>query len=110
MGYFAAPGDGPAGEPRKLLDEAVRRCDISSWPYPIIKYLCGEIDESTLTAAAATDDDRLTDVHCFLGLKAASENKKDAALAHFRWVKEHGISEFLQYAISVCELDRLEGK
>ena len=92
-----------------LLDEAARRCDVSSWPYPIAKYLRGEIDESTLIAAA-TDDDRLTDVHCFLGLKAESENKKDAALTHFRWVKEHGNPGFFQYAIGVCELDGLEGK
>jgi lipoprotein NlpI len=109
MGHFAARRDGHADQAKALLDEAASRCDTSAWPYPVVKYLRGEIDESKLLAAA-TDDDRMTEVHCFLGLKSLNENKKSAALSHFLWVKEHGNPSLTQYAISLIELDRLEGK
>ena len=38
----------------------------------------------------------------------ALKGKKDAAIAHFRWVKEHGNQSFTEYAIAVAELERLE--
>ena len=52
----------------------------------------------------------MTEVRCFLGLKSLNENKKSAVLSHFLWVKEHGNPSLTQYAISLIELDRLEGK
>ncbi len=90
-----------------LLDDAAVRCDTSAWPYPIIKHLRGEIDEAKLMAAT-TDDDRMTEVRCFLGLKALQEGKQDAARTHFRWVTEHGNASYTQYAICLIEFDRLE--
>jgi hypothetical protein len=75
----------------------------------VVNYLRGEIDEPKLMGAA-NDDDRRTEVRCFLGLKSLNENKKSAALSHFLWVKEHGNPSLNQYAISLIELDRLEGK
>jgi hypothetical protein len=74
----------------------------------VVKYLRGEIDESKLLATAA-DGNRMTEVHCFLGLRSLQENKKSAAPSHFLWVKEHGNPSLTQYAISLIELDRLEG-
>jgi lipoprotein NlpI len=109
LGYFAARRDGQPDEAKALLDDAASRCDTSAWPYPVVKYLRGEIDEPKLMAAA-NDDERRTEVHCFLGLWSLQQGKKEAALAHFRWVKEHGDPAVTQYAISVIELDRLEGK
>jgi hypothetical protein len=75
----------------------------------VVKYLRGEIDESKLLAGAS-DDDRMTEVCCLLDLRSLQENQKSAALSHFLWVKEHGNPSLAHYAISLIELDRLEGK
>ena len=83
MGCFASRRDGQTDLAKKLLDDAAARCDTSAWPYPIIKHLRGEIDEAKLIAAA-TDDDRMTEVRCFLGLDCLQHGKKDAARTHFR--------------------------
>jgi hypothetical protein len=106
---FAALRDGQPDQATKLLGEAERRCDTAAWPYPIIKYLRGEIDEATLTAAAS-DSDRMTELNCFLGLGCLQKEKREAALDHFRWVMEHGNPDLTQYAISPAELDHLKGK
>jgi hypothetical protein len=52
----------------------------------------------------------MTEVRCFLGLDLRRKDKKEAAIAHFRWVKEHGNPSITEFAISLAELDRLEGK
>ena len=53
----------------------------------------------------------MTEARCFLGLDALAENGRDeAAMAHFRWVKDYGNPQFSQYAISISELDRLESE
>ena len=109
MAYFAALRDGKRDQAKGILDDAAARCDTSAWPYPIVKFLRGEIDEAKLMAAA-TDDDRMTEVRCFLGLKCLQDDQKAAALSHFRWVTEHGNPSYTEYAISLCELDRLERK
>lgn len=109
MEYFWARNDGHRDQSSRLLDEAAQKCDPSAWPYPVIKYLRGEIGESTLMAAG-NERDRMTDVRCFLGLKALREGKNDIAPEHFRWVVEYGNASSTQYAISLIELDRLEGK
>ena len=109
MAYFTAQCAGKADLATAMLRDAAAHCDTSAWPYPMIKYLRGELDDAKLMAAA-TDDDRMTEVRCFLGLKAFQEGKQDAARTHFRWVIEHGNASSTQYAISLIELDRLEGK
>ena len=37
-----------------------------------------------------------------------AQRKKDAAIAHFRWVKEHGNQARVPYEIALAELERLE--
>jgi lipoprotein NlpI len=56
----------------------------------------------------ATDDDKRTVARCYLGLDHVIRGRKDEALAHFRWVGEHGRVTFLEYTIALAELERLE--
>jgi hypothetical protein len=79
--------------------------EATAWPYPIVKYLRGEIDESTLAAAA---NDKMTEVRCFLGLEASQKGRIEGALTHFHWVKENDNPRFNQYAMSIAELERLD--
>ncbi len=106
---FGSFADRRAGRPdraRGMLDEAAAKGDTSAWPFPIIRHLQGKLDEAALLAAA-DDDDKRTEARCYLGLEALEEGRTDAALEHFRWVKERGNRRFTQYAISVAELGRL---
>jgi tetratricopeptide (TPR) repeat protein len=109
LAHFAALRAGRNGQAKSFLDDAAARCDKSVWPYPVVEYLRGESKEATILAAA-TDNEKMTEVRCFLGLDLIQKKEKDLALAHFRWVKEHGNPRTLEYAIALAELDRLKSK
>ena len=91
------------------VDDAAARCDTSAWPYPVVKYLRGEIDEAKLLATA-TDVEKMTEARCYLGLKLIQQKQKEAALVHLYWVTEHGDPSFLEYTVAQAEIDRLTGR
>jgi tetratricopeptide (TPR) repeat protein len=106
LGYLAATqaGDKPAAE--RFLEDYIDKLD-ETWPYPVVQFLRGDIDEPALLKLS-TDDAKRTDTHCVLGVHYAIQGHKDEALAHFRWVTDHGRKTFMAYTIAVTELDRLE--
>ncbi len=106
LDHFVARRAGQDGRAKEILDAAKARCDTSAWPYPIIAYLRGELDEAKLLASAINHD-KMTEARCYLGLQMLAMGRKAAAEAHFRWVKDRGNSRFTQHALSVAELDRL---
>jgi lipoprotein NlpI len=106
IGHFAARRVGRHDEARRFLDDAATRCDASSWPYPVVRFLRGEINEKELVAMA-TDRPRATEIRCFLGLHYALSGRPEAAIAQFRWVKENGMASFAEYRIALAELDRI---
>ena len=107
LGHFAArqAGDEPTAK-RFLNDlrrEARRRLALPGGP----AFLRGEIDEVALLKLAV-DDGKRTEAHCFLGLDHALNGRKEEAMTHFRWVKDHGTVAFIEYTIALAELERLE--
>jgi tetratricopeptide (TPR) repeat protein len=106
FGHFAARQATKEAEANQFLKDAKGKLD-KTWPYPAIQFLIGEIDEANLLKQA-TDKDKQTETRCYLGLDHALRGRKKEALAHLRWVKEHGNSSFTEYAIALVELDRLE--
>jgi tetratricopeptide (TPR) repeat protein len=109
LGHFAALRGGRNDQAKSFLDEAAARADKSVWPYPVVGYLRGESTQSELLAAA-TDNDKMTEVRCFLGLDLIQKKENDSALAHFRWVKEHGNRRSVEYVIALAELAKLTAK
>ncbi|HMF16924.1 MAG TPA: hypothetical protein VKE98_06920, partial [Gemmataceae bacterium] len=107
LGHFAARQAGKETEEKLFLREAADKLDPSAWPYPIVKFLRGEIEEAALLKSA-TDNDKQTEARCYLGLHHVLKGEKKKALAHFRWVKDHGSPDFTEYLIAVAELERLE--
>ena len=97
-------GNEPAAK-RFLKDSAGKLNE--TWPYPVVQFLRGDIDEAALLNLS-TDDDKRTEARCFLGIDHAIKGRKGEALAHFRWVKEHGNTSYTEYTIAVAELERLE--
>ena len=106
IGYFTAHGTREDRQAKALLDQATTRCG-TGWPRPIVRYVRGEIDETQLLASAS-DNDKMTQARYYLGLDLLQRGQKETALTHFRWIKEHGNPQFLEYRFALSELDRLD--
>jgi lipoprotein NlpI len=90
----------------KILEEASGRLDASAWPYPVVHYLQGALTAEELLARA-TDNDKLTEAHAYIGLDLSLKGRSDDALPHLRWVAEHGNKNFVEYPLALSELERL---
>jgi tetratricopeptide (TPR) repeat protein len=106
LGCLSARIAGDKKDAARFLDESRGKL-AENWPYPVVRHLRGEIDAAALLAASV-DRDKQTETHCYLGYIDLLENRRAAALTHFRWVKENGSKEFLEHHIAVAELARLE--
>ncbi|HBB88327.1 MAG TPA: hypothetical protein DC047_11990 [Blastocatellia bacterium] len=89
------------------LKEEQSRIDKGLWPYPVVQYLLDEISVQDLLKRA-TDNDKQTEVHAYLGLNFSLAEKREEALEQLRWVKEHGNKDFFEYRVALAELERLE--
>ena len=102
LGYRRA---GREREAAAVLEEAAIRCDTSSWPYPVIEYM--RHSEAAKLLAAATNNDRKTEAHTYIGMDLLLKGRVDEARAHFSWVREYGNKRFLEYPLALAELIRL---
>jgi ribosomal protein L35AE/L33A len=93
-----------------FLDDAIKNYNLSQWPGPIISFLRSEKGSADEVLKQATDNDKLTEAHAYLGLVLALNEKRADALTHLRWVKEHGNKGFVEYGMAIAEIDRLEVK
>jgi tetratricopeptide (TPR) repeat protein len=107
LGHVAARLAGDPAQAKAFLEGTPGKLDSSAWPYPLVKLLRGEIDEPALLSGAVADDEK-TDARCFLGLDQLINDHKDKALAHFRWVRDHGDPTSVFHVIALAELERLE--
>jgi tetratricopeptide (TPR) repeat protein len=101
---------GKTAEAKEILELSAKRSNTSSWPYRIISYLRGEVTGDALVSMAAGSNDRLTEAHGYIGLDLLLKDQKDLAVTHFKWVKERGNRNFVEYIFSTIELNRLEGE
>jgi len=108
VGYFGYRESGRDTGAAKIIDSALAKCDSAAWPYPIFKYLKHTITEEQLLAEA-TDNDKLTEAHAYLGLDLSLSGHRDEARAHLLWVKEKGNKRFVEYPLALAELNRLKG-
>ena len=69
-------------EARQFLTDFKDRGDTTAWPYPIVRYLLGEIDGPELLKQA-TDNGKLTESRCYLGLDLVLKRKPEEAISHF---------------------------
>lgn len=106
LGYRQA---GMAAEAQKVLLEAEKNCDTAAWPYPVIKYLKGEISSEELLRAA-DDTGKKTEAHTYIGMDLLLKGMSAEAREHFAWVKEYGNNRFLEHPLAIAELNRLGGR
>lgn len=103
LGYRRA---GDAASAKQVLDAAARLANTQTWAYTIVKFLRGEITADALMEQA-TNNDRLTEAHAYLGMDLLLRDRKEEAAAHFEWVREQGNRSFIEYKLALAELDRL---
>ena len=101
LGYRLA---GKANEAKEILDLAAKRSNTATWPYRLIMYLRGELTAEALLAQA-TNNDRMTEAHGYIGMDLLLKDQKEDALTHFRWVKEHGNKNFVEYKLALIQLN-----
>jgi tetratricopeptide (TPR) repeat protein len=107
IAHFGFRKAGRADDAAKILVEAAARSDASVWPYPVLRYLQRSLTEKELLAQAS-DNDKLTEAHAYVGLDLSLSGNREAAIQHLRWVKENGNQRFVEYPLALAELSRLE--
>ncbi|MBC7931608.1 MAG: tetratricopeptide repeat protein [Rubrivivax sp.] len=106
LGLLRSRQSAPAA---RLLEDVPARLDASQWPYPVIRFLRREITKEELLKLA-TDNDKLTEAHAYVGLYLSLSGETDSALPHLRWVGEHGNKNFVEYPLALAEMKRLEAE
>lgn len=101
LGARRAQDDGAA---KTFLDDVESKADKSLWPYPVARYLKGEIDQETLLSLAG-DDAKTTEARFYLAFDQLLNGRTDDARENFQWVQNHGTTAFAR--IAAAELDRL---
>lgn len=107
--YFGYRQKGRAADAAKILEEAAAKTDAAAtaWPRLIYKYLAAELTAEDLLKQA-TDNDKLTEAHTYIGLDLSLKGRREDALPHLRWVKENGNRGFVEYPLAVTEVERIE--
>lgn len=99
---------GQPAEAASLVEEATRVVKADSWTAALLQFAAGRLAGEKLIARAR-DDGQRTEAHAYVGIRAASEGRRDEALVHLRWVKERGNKRYVEYDWALAELKRLEG-
>lgn len=94
------------GELPALYEKAAKKLDHKEWPYPFLEYLSGKITEEQLTKTA-DNNDKQTELHCFLALNAMADKNQTRAKDEFRWVLDNGNKDFFEYTLSIALIKKL---
>lgn len=106
----AAIADGSRGktqDAQAVLAEAAGKLEASRWPAPVVAFLRGKLTAEALIAAAK-DNGEQTEAHAYIGIQAAMSGRRDDALEHLGWVRDHGDSAFSEYFQALATLRRLQ--
>jgi tetratricopeptide (TPR) repeat protein len=105
IGYFGYLQSGQSKMAANLLEKASSRCDSSIWPFPVIRYLKGEITAEKLLSKAEKLN-KLTDVNAFIGINLSVTGHYDKALPYLRWVQNNGNREYTSTQLAIAEISR----
>ena len=94
-------------EARGLIDQAAPWVVAGTWTARLMDYMKGSIPAAAILDAADDNDER-TEARTYVGFDDALGGRRDAAIAHFRWVRDKGSRNFVEYPLAVAELERLE--
>jgi len=95
-------------EAARLLARASTFMPGGTWTAKVLDYMQGKL-AATAFLGSATNDGERTEAHTYIGFDDVLAGRRMEAITHFRWVKEKGSRNFVEYPIAVAELGRLEG-
>src|SRR5262245_27921792 len=104
LGYRQA---GLESEANRLLSQAPKRLEVMAWPFPVIRYLKGEMSTQEVFDLA-NNNDRMTEARVYLGIDLIRQGKQAEGILHLQWVKDNGNRRFVEYPMALAELSRLE--
>ena len=94
-------------EAARLLVKAATVVPGGTWTAKVLDYMQGKSAAAAFLGSAANDGER-TEAHTYIGFDDVLAGRRAEAIAHFRWVKDKGSRNFVEYPIAVAELKRLE--
>jgi tetratricopeptide (TPR) repeat protein len=97
---------GNQAEASQALEEITARSDYSEWPIPVIQHLRREMSAQDLLSKA-DDGDKKTEANAYIGLNLSLSGKGAEAVTYLQWVKENGNRKFVEYSLTLSELNRL---
>jgi len=107
VAHFGYRSAGQEPEAIRVLEEAAMKIETKSWPYPVFLYLRRETTAQELLAQA-TDGDKKTEAQAYIGTDLLLSGKREDAKAYLQWVRDNGNKHFVEYALALAELERLE--
>jgi tetratricopeptide (TPR) repeat protein len=112
VGYAAALASmrlGRQSDAAAMLKKVEDSVSLGSWQSFIAQFLQGQLSAEKVLDKAKSDGER-TEAHAYIGALNAALARKEEALVHLRWVKEHGLKNYVEYRMAMADLDRLEIK
>ena len=107
IGAVALRRTGQQAEADRLLGKAAPLVTAGTWTAKVLDYMQGKTAAAAFLASASNDGER-TEAHTYIGFDDVLGGRREAAITHFRWVKEDGSRNFVEYPLAVAELKRLE--
>ena len=105
VAHFGHRRGGGAAEATRVLEDAATKCDNKRWPYPLIRYLRRELTAQDLLKSAS-DNQKMTEARAYLGMDLLLSGRPQEAMEHFEWVQTNGQKTYLEYRLSLAEIDR----
>jgi len=90
-----------------LLEGARKMVAPGTWTAKVLDFLQGRLTAEDLLSQAKLDGEK-TEAHTYIGFRDVLGGHPETAVTHFRWVKEKGSKNYVEYPIAVAELERLE--
>ncbi len=101
LGRLGRQADG-----EKLLAEIRPDVAPQSWVSRVLDFMQGRLDSERLLSSAK-DVNEQTEAHAYIGFQLLAAGQRDEAVAHLRWVTEHGTRTFYEYGMAAAELKRI---
>lgn len=90
-----------------LVTQSAQMLDPQKWPYPIVRYMAGQIGADAVFRFA-TDNDKMTEAKTYVAFDLLASNKGAEASPMILWVKEHGNKTFNEYDLVSALLNRMK--
>ncbi len=90
-----------------LLQLARAVVERGSWTERVLSYMQRSLTADELLSRAK-DNGEKTEAHAYIGFDLVDAGKRQEAIVHLTWVKDRGLKNFVEYAMVIAELKRLE--